>query len=101
MIDSAQVVNLVTNCFIAAFGLLLFRIAAGAWHARFAREALLCAAAYVLTTFTVRVFSILELITPAAARDATGFVALGFVAILAQIIWLQRALHNSRNGGTK
>lgn len=93
-----QVVQIVTRLFVAAFGLLLFRIAAGHWYCKFGREALLCASAYVLTTFAIGMTATMEWITGEEARVINGFVAFGFVSILSQIVYLHRVFHNQQEG---
>lgn len=93
MIEQEQVVQLIASFFVAVFGLLLFRIASGHWFCRYGRESLFCAAAYLLSSSVIRVLLTFEVITANTARVSTGLIALGFTAIIIQIILLHQALH--------
>jgi uncharacterized membrane protein YhaH (DUF805 family) len=77
-----------------AFLLLAFAFVNIALHAsryhRYGREALLCAAAFLLSAAVLRSLSAYHLIEPETARSVNGIAAFGCLAILAQLVILRR-----------
>lgn len=98
MIDATQIVQLVGSTCVVIFALMLFRIASGHWFCSYGREAIACSAAYILTGAVIRTASVFDVITRDSAIIASGFVAMGFVAIMSQIIILHRLKHRGEIG---
>ena len=91
-----DILQLIGSAAITVFGLLLYRISTrpADWFCKYGREALLCAAAYLLTVAAVRVGTALDVMSQTDARTINGLVALGFVSIVAQIAFTHRRVHS-------
>lgn len=88
------VLSIIGTVSIAVFGMMLFRIATGHWWCRYGREALLCAAFFQLSFVVLRILVVpLGLLTAEVQHVMGGFMAIGFTAILTQIILIHRVVH--------
>lgn len=92
------VLSLIGTASIAAFGLMLFRIASGHWWCRYGREALFCAAFFQLTFITLRLMvEPMDILSPESSHVLGGFMAIGFTGILTQIILIHRVVHKGEH----
>jgi len=82
------------NVAIAVMGALMFRIAVGHWWCRYGREAMVCAAAFLVTASGLRfVATNLALISLQDGAIANGFSALAYVTIMLSIVYMHRCYH--------
>jgi Na+-transporting NADH:ubiquinone oxidoreductase subunit NqrD len=92
-VTNPEILQLIGSGAILAMGLLLYQIAAGDWYCRYGREALLCAATYLIAAVVARMLTFFEVISQTDARVINGLLAVAFLFILVQIIWLHRTWH--------
>lgn len=92
---TTDVLQIIGTLAITALGLLFYRTSTydGNWFCKYGREALALAAAFNLTAAMVRVAVLFSIVDQTQARTINGLVAVGFVAILVQIVHTHRAFH--------
>ena len=89
--SAGQILQLVGTIALVVFGFGLVDVAHSTERfSRYGREALYCAAAFSFAACFARMAALLGLFTQENARIVNGLLAVAFVAILAQIVWLHR-----------
>lgn len=95
MADNATVAQILGSVAIYGCAGLLAAIGASAErYGRYGREALLCAAAFLGTAATVRMLVTMDMLTQTEGRVVNGLLAFPFLAILIELMVLQRMEHN-------
>ena len=78
---------------VGLLGLALLHIAATGLYCRYAREALLVAATYLLTATVVRYMALAGIIGAMDARLITGFMAGAFLIVILEVVYLDHLYH--------
>lgn len=85
---------LMGNAAIFLFGMLLFRVTSNHWWCRYGREALACAASFIVLISGLRfAVNLAEALTLPNAAVINGFSALAFLTIMCSIVYLHRTYH--------
>ena len=83
---------------IVALALGLLDIARSAHRfTRFGREALVCVASYLLMAAAVRMAVLFGWLDQEQGRVVNGMLAIPFVVILAQVVWLRHEVNGREN----